>query len=81
VIERRVLHNVDLVVEAWHTHPALCDGFHGAEGGHRWTNGLGRLPDAMLSALAGASFTLELHLAPSILAYRLPAAARSAAAA
>jgi len=79
-IERLVLCDGDLSIEAWHGHPGLDDGFHADEATHRWTDGLGRLPAALLRPFAGA-FALELHLAPSLLAYGVPAAERTDAAA
>ncbi len=39
---------------------------------------MGRLPDALLGAFAGA-FSLDLHLVPNDLAHRLPAPDRAAA--
>jgi len=77
-VERIVLSDADLSIEAWHSHAMLTDGFHEDEASHRWTNGMGRLPDALLGAFAGA-FSLDLHLVPNDLAYRLPAPDRAAA--
>jgi hypothetical protein len=79
-IERLVLHDPDLLIEASHRHPALLDGFHAAEADHRWTDGLAGLPAALLRPFAGP-LTLELYLASSELAYRVPVLERSEAAA
>jgi autotransporter-associated beta strand protein len=79
-VERIVLYDADLSIEAWHSHAALCDGFHEDEAMHRWTNGLARLPDTLLRSFGGA-VRLELHLVASALPYRLPAAEKQAAAA
>ena len=73
-IERIALWDADLLIEAWHGHAALSDGFHDDEATHRWTSGRARLPAALLRPFAGP-FTLELRLVPSELPYRLPAAA------
>jgi Hint domain-containing protein len=77
-VERLVLCDGDLSIEAWHGHPGLYEGFHDDEATHRWTNGLGRLPEALLRLFDGA-FALELHLASTALGYRVPAAERAAA--
>src|SRR5262249_54091821 len=68
-VERIVLSDEALSIEAQHLHPALAAGFHAAETGHRWTDGRGRLPTAWLTVFAGA-FTLEVCLASSALPYR-----------
>ncbi len=75
-VERITLSDGDLSIEAWHGHRGLCDGFYDDEATHRWTDGLSRLPEALLRPFAGA-FTLELHLAASALVYRVPAAERT----
>ena len=74
-VERLVLCDGDLSIEAWHGHPGMSDGFHEDEATHRWTDGLGRLSEALLRPFAGA-FSLELHLAPSTLDYRVSTAER-----
>lgn len=68
-VERIVQRDADLFVEAAYTHPRLCDGFHPADQGYGWTDGFARVPNNLLRAIEGA-VTLELHLAPSSLAYR-----------
>jgi hypothetical protein len=78
-VERLVLCDGDLSVEAWHGHQGLSDGFHADEAGHRWTNGLARLPEALLRPFPGA-VTLEVHLMPNELAYANPAALPGASA-
>jgi ELWxxDGT repeat protein len=71
-IERLVLQDADLFVEAGHGHAALCDGFHEDEDTHRWTDGGARLPQALLRAFVD-EVTLDVHLAPSELGYRVAA--------
>jgi hypothetical protein len=73
-VERIALHDAGLSIEARHPHAALCDGFHEDEESHRWTNGLACLPEAWLRSFPG-SFTLDVHLVPSELRYRLAARA------
>jgi hypothetical protein len=78
-VERIKLSDVDLSIAASHGHAGLRDGFHEDEGGHRWTDGMARLPDELLRSFRGA-FTLDVHLVASALRYRLAApdpAARS----
>ncbi len=79
-LDRLALHNADVFIEVRHSHPALSEGFHEAEESLRWTDGLGRLPEAWLRAF-GSACTLELHLAPSELGYRLDPPSRVAGAA
>jgi autotransporter passenger strand-loop-strand repeat protein len=61
-VERIILSNTHLNIEAWHGHPALSEGFYEDEGTHRWTNGLARLPDVLLRPFSGR-FTLDIYLA------------------
>ena len=79
-VERLVMHDADLSIEASHSHSALREGFHEDEASHRWTDGLGCLPEAWLRSFSGG-FTLEVQVASSWLGYRLlaPAGARAAA--
>ena len=72
-VERIRMFDGDMSVEAWHSHAALCGGFHDDEETHRWTDGLGRIPDKWVDNFASA-FTLELLLFPSGLRYRVPPA-------
>jgi hypothetical protein len=67
-IERILLHDDDLLTEIGHGYPGLCDGLHADEDGHRWTDGVARLPESLNRPFAGA-FTLELHLASRDLLY------------
>jgi Hint domain-containing protein len=77
-VERICLYDdADFLLEAAHGHAALRDGFHRDEDTHRWTDGLARLPDWWVRGFTGA-FTLEIHLVPSLLAYRLPTATLAA---
>ncbi|MBV9860420.1 MAG: Hint domain-containing protein, partial [Alphaproteobacteria bacterium] len=77
-VERFVLHDSELTIEAGHGHPALRDGFHDDEASHRWTDGAGHLPDAWLHAFPHGA-TLDLHLVPTQLGYRPSASALQAA--
>jgi hypothetical protein len=47
-VERVVLSDANLSIEAWHGDRALCDGFYDDEPTHRWTDGRARLPEAWL---------------------------------
>lgn len=60
-----------------HSDPALQEGFHAAEPGHRWTNGHAVLPSLYDLDITGP-FTLEVQLAESGLNYQLPAQGRRA---
>ena len=81
-VERLVLDDGNLRIDAAHGYAGLADGFHEDEATHRWTDGLARLPEAWLRAFPGG-FTLDVHLIPSGLPYRLapPRHARAASAA
>jgi hypothetical protein len=73
--------DADMSIDTGHSHAALCEGFHEDEETHRWTDGLGRIPDRWIGNFAVA-FTLELLLSPSGLRYLLaPAVAEPAEAA
>jgi hypothetical protein len=78
--ERLVLCDSSLRIEIEHDFAGLRDGFHEDEGCHRWTDGLARLPDALLSHFAG-EVTLGVHHIESALRYRVvsPDSARAAA--
>ncbi|HEV8677950.1 MAG TPA: Hint domain-containing protein, partial [Stellaceae bacterium] len=78
-VERLVLDDGDLRIEAGHGHERLNDGFHADEPTHRWTDGLAHLPEAWLAAFPGA-VTLEVRLFPNGLPYRLPPPAAAEAA-
>jgi len=79
-VERLVLSDGETVVEARHGHTLLCDGFHDNEATHRWTDGRARIPDRLLQPFVGA-VTVDVHLIPSGLGYRLVNERRIAAAA
>ena len=79
-VERIVASDGAMSVEVSHGHAALRDGFHPDEGSHRWTDGLARLPESWLGVLAG-EVTLDVHLAPSSLDYRVEPVASIRAAA
>jgi hypothetical protein len=68
-IERLLLSDGELTVEAWHGYTGLHDGFHKDEETHRWTDGMARLPDALLRPFTGA-ITLDVYMIPSELRYR-----------
>ncbi len=55
-----------------HGHSSLREGFHDDESGHRWTDGMARLPDELLRPFAG-DVTVEVHLIKPSLRYPLPA--------
>ena len=67
-VQRLVLRNSELTIEAGHGHPALRDGFQDDEASHRWTDGDARLPDAWLRLFPNGA-TLDLHLVPNQLGY------------
>lgn len=75
-VERVVVGDANLSLEAWHGDAALCDGFHDDEPTHRWTDGLAHLPDSWLRPFAG-QVVIEVHLASCGLLYRLGPPARS----
>jgi hypothetical protein len=68
-VERLVLADDDLRIEAGHGHKGLARGFHDDEATHRWTDGIAHLPEGWLRAFPGA-VTLEVQLFPSDLPYR-----------
>ncbi|HEV8680358.1 MAG TPA: hypothetical protein VGQ90_13355, partial [Stellaceae bacterium] len=76
-VEYFVLDDGALRIEVEHDHMSLADGFHDDEPTHRWTGSLARLPGSWLRVFPGA-FTLEVHLRPSTLPYRLPPVAPAA---
>ena len=78
-LERIGLHDADLSIEAWHSHAALCEGFHDDECSLRWTDGLGRVPEVLLRGFA-ADVMIAVHLAPSSLRYCLEPLASARAA-
>jgi hypothetical protein len=78
-VERIVLADGNLRTEAWHGHTGFSQGFHADEAGHRWTDGRARLPPALLQPFA-APVTLEVHLAPTSLGYRVASTSDLAAA-
>src|SRR5215472_2802386 len=71
-VERILLHDAELSVEAWHGHAALAEGFHDDEGTHRWTDGLARLP-ADWRRLFARDCIIEIRLLSSGLRYPLAA--------
>ncbi len=69
-IERIVARNArGLCSEIGHDCAALSRGFHQDEGSHRWTDGCGYLPEAMVAGW-GRNFVLEVVLAETESWYR-----------
>jgi len=77
-VKRIVLREAGLRTAIGHAHPSLREGFHADESGHRWTDGMARLPEELLRPFA-ADVTLELHLIKPGLRYPLVAPAPEAA--
>jgi hypothetical protein len=75
-VERLVLYDAELRIEAGHGHAELRDGFHEDEASHRWTDGFAQLPESWLRPFAGP-FTLEVRLISAGLPYRRQPPARS----
>jgi len=77
-VERIALCGPGLRIEIGYDCPALCDGFHEAEGAHRWSTGQGSVPEALLVSFGGV--LIEVHLAETEMRYGLvaPAAASTA---
>jgi hypothetical protein len=67
-----VLSDADRSIEAWHDNADFKEGFHTDEASHRWTNGSGRIPDALLCSFTGATI-LEVCLATNISAIKAAA--------
>jgi hypothetical protein len=68
-VERIILGGGGRRVEIGHDCADLGEGFHADEGSHRWTDGRGSLPAALLGRPAGA-LSIEVHLAETVLRYR-----------
>jgi O-antigen biosynthesis protein len=67
-VERIVLSDPDLRIELGPACGELVDGFHQAEGRHRWTDGMARLPERLLGRFA-QELTVEVALADADLRY------------
>jgi Ca2+-binding RTX toxin-like protein len=80
-VERLVLCDDDMLLEISHGHAGLHDGFYQDEDTHRWTNGMALLPQALLRPFGGGAMTLEVHLIPNALGYRVRSAVEIDAAA
>jgi hypothetical protein len=65
-----VLRNDRVEIRVRADDPELWEGFHEAEPGHRWTDGMARLPLSLLAPFTEA-FELELRLNPTALCYPL----------
>ncbi len=77
-VKQIVLREASLRTAIGHAHPSLRQGFHAAESGHRWTDGMAQLPDELLRPFAG-ELTVEVHLIKPGLRYPLAAPAPGAA--
>jgi tetratricopeptide (TPR) repeat protein len=67
-VKRIVLRSTHAEMDVRHDHPLLGEGFHPCEGGQRWTNGAGRIPDALLAAMSDVD-SVEVHLSSLSLQY------------
>ena len=67
-LEIIVLQGAGLRIEIDQNCPSLTDGFHQAETTHRWTNGQGRVPAALLAPFA-EDLTIELRIGTIVLHY------------
>ena len=79
-VARIVLRGVGFSVEIAPDCPALCNGFHDAEPGCRWTDGHGHLPAGLFASFGGA-FVVEVNLAETEFVYGLETQGAAAAAA
>jgi hypothetical protein len=70
-VERIALSDGDLSIDVRHAHAGLSDGFHDDEDGHRWTDGLARLPENWLRLFPGR-VRLDVHLISTGLRYPRP---------
>jgi len=69
-VRRIVVGEAALRTEIGCGHSCLHEGFHESEGGHRWTDGMARLPEELLHPSAG-EIIIEVHLAEASLRYPL----------
>jgi hypothetical protein len=60
-LKRIVLRGAGRCNEIGHDHSSLREGFHDDEGGHRWTDGIARLPQELLRPFSG-DVLVEVHL-------------------
>jgi len=67
-LRRITLRDADLTLDLLPHIPQLRDGFHEAEGEHRWTAGMARLPTSIIDRFAGP-IDIEIALWPSELRY------------
>jgi hypothetical protein len=67
-LRRITLSDADLTLDLVPDHHLLRDGFHEAEGAHRWTAGMARLPTKIIDLFAGP-LSIEITLWPSELRY------------
>ena len=76
-VARIVLRGAGLSVEIGPDCPTLCNGFHDAEPGCRWTDGRGHLRAGLLASFGG-DFVMEVHLAETEFVYGLETQAAAA---
>jgi len=74
-LRRITLRDADLTLDLVPEHHLLREGFHEAEGEHRWTAGMARLPASVLGLFAGP-IDIEIALHPTDLRYPLRSLAR-----
>jgi hypothetical protein len=67
-VEQLALSGEGMRIEIDPAYPALCDGFHGDEGSHRWTNGCGQFPAGLLGPFP-SDVTVELRIGVTDLQY------------
>jgi hypothetical protein len=67
-VHQITLRDADFTLDLVPDHHLLRDGFHEAEGVHRWTDGMARLPTTVLDLFAGP-LDIEIALWPSQLRY------------
>ena len=67
-LRRITLRDADLTLDLVPEHHLLRDGFHEAEGEHRWTAGIARLPASVMDLFAG-QLDIEIAVWPSQVRY------------
>jgi hypothetical protein len=67
-VRRITVRDSETTVDVLPVSAQLCDGFHESEGGHRWTDGMARLPRQLLDAF-DASLTIDVAILQPELRY------------
>ena len=67
-VRRITVRDSETTVDVLPVSEQLCDGFHESEGGHRWTDGMARLPRQLLDAF-DASLTIDVAILQPELRY------------